>query len=175
VSPTDAEVLAVTADAVFVDKDRGDKASVVRRLDPRTGKTMWSRRVPRPTSGRVMRVDPATRQVVAEAQVDHIPSLIGLAAGADAVTVPRFDDALARFDPVTLAPLGVVDVVTDGTDVTTAPPGKWAATEDGLVAVDNPGTPVMRVRGVRGALAAGGTTLWVLDRGTGGLVRVQVG
>jgi uncharacterized lipoprotein NlpE involved in copper resistance len=282
--PTDAEALAVTADAVFVDQDRGDKASIVRRLDPRTGKVMWSRRVPdadhiaagadrvwvadgaqgrvlgldartgkvvattdvgpgrfdviapgadqpiavtadgvwvataqglvrldpatgalaeqvqlgaiegvvagptglitaaavpgpdgRPEGSRVMRVDPATRQVAAEAQVDHIPSLIGLAAGADAVTVARFGDIFARFDPVTLAQLGSADVVTDGTDVTTAPPGTWAATKDGLVAVDTFGTPVVRVRGVQGALAASDTTLWVLDRGAGGLVRVQGG
>ena len=43
--PTDAEAVSVTSDAVFVDKDRGDKASIVRRLDPRTGKTRWSRRL----------------------------------------------------------------------------------------------------------------------------------
>jgi outer membrane protein assembly factor BamB len=282
--PTDAEALAVTADAVFVDEDRGDKASVVRRLDPRTGKTMWSRRVPdadhiaagadrvwvadgaqgrvlgldartgkvvatidvgpgrfdaispgaaqpiavtadgvwvataqglvrldpatgalaeqvpvgavegvvagpnglitaatvpgpdgRPAASRIVRVDPATRQVAAEAQVDHIPSLIGLAASADAITVARFGDIVARFDPVTLAQLGSFDVVTDGTDVATAPPGTWAATEEGLVGLDGSGAPVVRVRGVRGALATSGDTVWVLDRGAGGLVRVQIG
>jgi hypothetical protein len=34
---------------------------------------------------------------------------------------------------------------------------------------------VVRVRGVKGALAANSTTVWVLDRGAGGLVRVQGG
>ena len=43
--PADADAVSVTSDAVFVDKDRGDKASIVRRLDPRTGKPMWSRSV----------------------------------------------------------------------------------------------------------------------------------
>jgi hypothetical protein len=34
---------------------------------------------------------------------------------------------------------------------------------------------VLRVRGISGALAASGATVWVLDRGAGGLVRVQGG
>jgi uncharacterized lipoprotein NlpE involved in copper resistance len=76
---------------------------------------------------------------------------------------------------VTLVTLGVADVVTDGSDVTAAPPGAWAATADGLVAVDAAGTPVVRVRGVRGELAAGDGTVRVLDRGADGLVRVQAG
>jgi hypothetical protein len=280
---TDADALAVSADAVYVDQDRGDASSIVRRLDPGTGKTRWSRRVGdaeriaagadrvwvadaargrvvgldagtgkvvattdvgpgnfdaiapgaaqpiavtadgvwvataqgllrldatgalaepvpvgavegvvagptgliavsalpgpdgRPAASRVLRVDPVTRQVVAETQIDHIPSLIGLAAGGDAVTVARFDDALVRLDPESLLTLGVADVVTDGSEVTAAPPGAWAATADGLVAVDASGTPVVRMRGVRGALAASDTTLWVLDRGADGLVRVQAG
>ena len=68
-----------------------------------------------------------------------------------------------------------VDVVSDGTDVTSAPPGTWVSTKDGLVAVDGSGAPAVRLRDVRGALAAHGTTVWVLDRGAGGLVRVQGG
>ena len=282
--PTDAEAVSVTSDAVFVDKDRGDKASVVRRLDPRTGKPTWARRVGdadrfaagtervwvadaargrvlgldartgaiksttdvgpgnfdtiapganqpvaitpdgvwvataqgllrldpatgarteqlpvgavegvvagpnglitaaavpgpdgRPAAARLVRLDPVTRQVAAETQIDDPPDLLAFAAGADAVIVGRFDDSPVRLDPVTLARLGPLDVVADGNDVTAAPPGTWIATTDGLVAIDGSGSAVLRVRGVRGALAASGTTVWVLDRGAGGLVRVRGG
>jgi hypothetical protein len=282
--PTDAEAVSVSSDAVFVDKDRGDKASVVRRLDPRTGKPTWARRVGdadrlaagtervwvadaargrvlgldartgaiksttdvgpgnfdaiapganqpvaiapdgvwvataqgllrldpatgarteqlpvgavegvvagpnglitaaavpgpdgRPAAARLVRLDPVTREVAAETQIDDPPDLLAFAAGADAVVVGRFDDSPVRLDPVTLARLGPLDVVADGNDVTAAPPGTWIATTDGLVAIDGSGSAVLRVRGVRGALAASGTTVWVLDRGAGGLVRVQGG
>jgi hypothetical protein len=282
--PTDADAVSATSDAVFVDKDRGDEASVVRRLDTRTGKPMWSRRVGdadrlaagtdrvwvadagrgrvlgldartgaiksttdvgpgnfdaiapgadqpiaitldgvwvataqgllrldpatgarteqlpvgavegvvagpsglitaaavpgpdgRPVAARVVRLDPVTREVAAEAQIEDPPGLLTFAAGADAVVVGRFDDSPVRLDPVTLAQLGPVDVVSDGNDVTAAPPGTWIATEDGLVAIDASGSRVLRVRDVKGALAANSTTVWVLDRGAGGLVRVQGG
>jgi hypothetical protein len=282
--PTDADAVSVTSDAVFVDKDRGDKASIVRRLDPRTGKPMWSRRVGdadhlaagtdrvwvadaargrvlgldartgaiksttdvgpgnfdaiapganqpiaitsdgvwvataqgllrldpatgaraqqlpvgavegvvagrnglltasavpgpdgRPAAARLVRLDPVTREVAAEAQLDDPPDLLAFATGADAVVVGRFDDSPVRLDPSTLAQLGPVDVVAVGNDVTAAPTGTWIATEEGLVAIDGSGSPVLRVRDVRGALAANDTTVWVLDRGAGGLVRVQGG
>jgi outer membrane protein assembly factor BamB len=282
--PTDADAVSATADAVFVDTDRGDKASIVRRLDPATGKTVWSRRVSdadriaagaervwvadaaqgrvigldartgavasttdvgpgtfdaiapganqpialtsdgvwvataqgllrldpasgavieqlpcgpvvgvaagpnglvttatvsgpdgRPAAARVARIDPATRQAAAETQVDDPPDLVSVAAGDAAVVVARFDDTAVRLDPATLATLGPIDVVTDGNDVTAAAPGAWVATKDGLVAIDGSGAQVVRVRDLRGALAAGGTTVWVLDRGAGGLVRVRGG
>ena len=282
--PTDADAVSVTSDAVFVDKDRGDKASVVRRFDPHTGKPMWSRRVGdadrlaagidrvwiadaargrvlgldartgaiesttevgpenfdtiapganqpiavtpdgvwvataqgllrldpatgaraeqlpvgavegvvagpnelitavavpgpdgRPSAARVVRLDPLTREVAAETQIDDPPDALAFAAGADAVVVGRFDDSPVRLDPLTLAQLDPVDVVADGNDVTAAPPGTWIATKSGLVAIDRSGSPVLRVRDVRGALAASGTTVWVLDRGAGGLVRVRGG
>jgi hypothetical protein len=76
---------------------------------------------------------------------------------------------------VTLAQLGPVDVVADGNDVTAAPPDTWIATKHGLVAIDASGSRVLRVRDVKGALAANGKTVWVLDRGAGSLVRVQGG
>jgi hypothetical protein len=279
---TNGDALAVTADAVFVDEDRGDKPSVVRRLDPRSGKVAWARKVgdadrvaagadrvwvanggrgevvgldartgkvvattsigpdnfdgippfaaqpialtadgvwvataqglirldpatgaraeelavgaiegvvsgptgliaaaavPGPdgeaVASQILRIDPASRQVTAQVQVDELPDRIALAAGGDAITIARLDEQVTRFDPLTLAPLGPVDVVSDGTDVTPAPPGTWVSTQDGLVAVDGSGAPAVRVRGVRGALAANGTTVWVVDRGAGGLVRVQ--
>jgi PQQ-like domain len=281
---TKGEAVAVTADAAFVDEDRGDKPSVVRRLDPGSGKVSWSRKVGdadrvaadadrvwvangakgkvvgldartgkvvattgvgpgnfdairpfaaqpialtagdvwvataqglaridpatgaraevlpvgavegvvsgstgliaaaavpgpdgRPVAAQILRIDPASRQVTAQVQIDELPDLLAVAAGGDAITIARLDKELTRFDPLTLAPLGPVDVVSDGTDVTPAPPGTWVSTRDGLVAVDGSRAPAVRVRGVRGALAANGTTVWVLDRGAGGLVRVQGG
>jgi hypothetical protein len=281
---TDADALAVTADAVFVDEDRGDKPSVVRRLAPGTGRVTWSRRVGdadrvaaagervwlanggkgqvigldartgkvvatttvgpgnfdaippfaarpialtadgvwvataqglvrlepatgagaevlpvgavegvvsgptgliaaaavlgpdgRPVAAQILRIDPTTRQVTAQTQIDELPELVALAAGAEAITIARLDKPITRLDPLTLGPLGPVDVVSDGADVTPAPPGAWVSTQDGLVAVDGSGAPAVRVRGVRGALAANGTTVWVLDRGAGGLVSVQGG
>jgi outer membrane protein assembly factor BamB len=277
---TTADALAVTAEAVFVDEDRGDKPSVVRRLDPGTGKVTWSRKVGdadrvgaaaervwlangskgqvigldartgkvvattsvgpgnfdaippfaaqpialtgdgvwvataqglirldpatgdqrdvlavgalegvvsgptgliaaaavpgadgRPAAAQILRIDPATRQVTAQAQIDELPDLLALAAGADAITIARLDKPITQLDPLTLAPLGAVDVVGDGTDVAPAPPGAWVSTQEGLVAVDGSGAPAVRVRGVRGALAANGTTVWLLDRGAGSLVR----
>ena len=107
---------------------------------------------------------------------DHEPpDLLRIAAGGDATVVARFDDQPVRLDPVTLAPLGLVDVVTAGTDMTTASPGTWLATNDGLVAVNGGGAPVLRVRDIKGALASTRATVWVLDRGAGGLIRVHGG
>jgi outer membrane protein assembly factor BamB len=197
---TTADALAVTAEAVFVDEDSGDKPSVVRRLDPGTGKVTWSRKVGdadrvgaaaergwlangskgqvigldartgkvvattsvgpgnfdaippfaaqpialtgdgvwvataqglirldpatgdqrdvlavgalegvvsgpigliaaaavpgadgRPAAAQILRIDPATRQLTAQAQIDELPDLLALAAGADAITIARLD------------------------------------------------------------------------------------
>lgn len=43
------------------------------------------------------------------------------------------------------------------------------------MAVDGAGSAVVRVRDLRGALAASAATVWVLDRGAGGLIRLQGG
>ena len=66
-------------------------------------------------------------------------------------------------------------MIASGTNITSASPGAWAETGDGLVAIDESGTPVLRVRGITGELAATGNTIWVLDPGASGLVRVQGG
>ncbi len=282
--PTDGDTIAVTADAVFVDKDRGDKASTVRRLEPGTGKVTWSRRVGdadrvaagpdrawvadggkgrvlgleartgrivsstevgpgrfdaiapgakqpiavtvdavwvataqglmrldpatgerteqvpvgavegvvagpsgviaavavpgadgRPVATRIARIDPTTGVVIAEAQLDEVPDLVAVAADATAITVAPFEKRLARFDAQTLAPLDALEVIASGANITSALPGAWAETGDGLVAIDESGALVLRVRGIAGELAATGSTIWVLDHGAGGLVRVQGG
>lgn len=283
--PTAADALAVTTEAVFVDEDHGDKPSTVKRLDPQTGKTKWSRRVGdadqvaagaervwvangakgrvlgldartgrvvsttsvgpgnfdaiapgtpqpiavtvdavwvatagglvrldpstgqerarvavggaetvvagpsgvvtavavpgadgRPVSSRVVRVDPTTSQAVAEATTDKLPDSFRIAAGGDAITLADGDDEpIVRLDPDTLAPLAPTDVVADGGGVAAATPGTWVSTPDGLVALDASGVPVVRVRGITGEIGAARNTVWVLDTGAGGVVRVRAG
>jgi PQQ-like domain len=282
--PTGADALAVTPEAVFVDEDHGDNPSVVKRLDPQTGKTKWSRRVgdadrvvanaervwvasgakgevlgldartgrvvattsvgpgsfdaiapgtPQPiavtadavwvaTAGglvrldpstgqeqarvavgaaetvvagpsgvvtavaapdaegrslasRVVRVDPTTNQAVAETTFDKRSVSFHLAAAADAITLADADEPLVRLDPETLSPLAPTDVVADGGGVVDAAPGTWVSTPDGLVALDASGAPVLRVRGITGEIGAAGDTVWVLDTGARGVVRVRAG
>ena len=73
--------------------------------------------------------------------VDELPDLVALAADGQAITIARFDKPVVRLDTLTLAPSDPVDVVSEGTDVTSAPPGTWVSTKDGLVAVDDSGAP----------------------------------
>ena len=280
----DADALAVTSDAVFVDEDHGDKPSIVKRLDPRTGKRNWARRVGdadrvaagtervwvangakgqvigldartgriastttvgpgsfdaiapltpqplaitadavwvatsgglvrldpatgqettrvpvgaaetvvagptgvvtavavsdadgRPVASRIVRVDPGTDQAVAEATVDKRPGSFHLTAGADAIILAGDDEPVVRLHSETLAPLSPNDVVTDGLGAVAAPSGTWVSTPDGLVALDASGAAVARVRTISGELAAAGDTMWVLDAGAGGVVRLRGG
>ncbi len=67
----------------------------------------------------------------------------------------------------------LVDPATN--QVVAAGSGTLASTPDGLVALNASGAVVARVRGITGELAAGRDTVWVLDPGADGLVRVRAG
>jgi hypothetical protein len=117
--PTDAEAVSVTSDAVFVDEDRGDKASVVRRLDPRTGKTMWARRV-----GDADRIAAGTERVwVADAARGRV---LGL------------DVRTGTIKSTTDVGPGNFDAIAPGANqpVATTPDGVWVATAQGLLRLD---------------------------------------
>jgi hypothetical protein len=198
--PTDAEAVSVTSDAVFVDEDRGDKASVVRRLDPRTGKTMWARRV-----GDADRIAAGTERVwVADAARGRVLGLdvrTGTIKSTTDVGPGNFD-AIARARTSRSRPPPTAcgwrrHRVCSASTRRPAPGSSssrsarskvWSRGRagssrlrpspdptDGLAAIDGSGSTVLRVRGIRGALAESGATVWVLDRGAGGLVRVQGG
>jgi len=193
IAPGAKQPIAVTVDAVWVATAQG-----LMRLDPATGER--TEQVPvgavegvaagpscviaavavpgaegRPVATRIARIDPTTGVVIAEAQLDEVPDLVAVAADATAITVAPFEKRLARFDAQTLAPLDALEVIASGANITSALPGAWAETGDGLVAIDESGALVLRVRGIAGELAATGSTIWVLDHGAGGLVRVQGG
>jgi hypothetical protein len=127
----------------------------------------------RPLASRIVRVDPTTNEAVAETWFDKRPVSFHLAAAADAITLADADEPLVRLDPETLAPLAPTDVLVHG--VVAATPGTWVSTPDGLVALDASGAPVLRVRGITGEIGAADETVWVLDTGAGGVVRVRAG
>jgi hypothetical protein len=191
IAPGTPQPIAVTGDAVWVATAGG-----LVRLDPATGQETSRVSVGaaetvvagpsgvvtavavsdadgRPVASRVVRVDPDTNQAIAETTIDKRPVSFHLAAGADAIMLAGGDEPLVRLDPETLAPLPPSDVVADGRGAVVGPPGTWASTPDGLVALDASGAAVVRVRAISGELAAAGDTVWVLDSGAGGLVRLR--
>jgi virginiamycin B lyase len=130
-----------------------------------------------PSDHSVVRIDPATNDVVATIGVGRAPS--GLAVGAGAVWVSRHSDgAVVRIDPATNRVVATIAVGRAPGAVTVAGGVVWVALpEDGGLGRIDPASnrsTVVRVPGCcAGELAAGEGGLWVANRGDGSLVRVD--
>src|SRR5215211_658047 len=128
-----------------------------------------------PADNRVVRIDPATNQVVATIGVGRAPS--GLAVGAGGVWVSRRSDgAVVRIDPATNRVVATIPVGRAQGALTVADGVVWVALpEHGLGRIDPAGnrSTVVRAPGCcAGELAAGEGALWVANRRDGSLVRV---
>ena len=129
-----------------------------------------------PADNRVVRIDPATNEVVATIAVGRAAS--GLAVGAGAVWVSRRSDGtVVRIDPATNQVAATIAVGRAPGAVTVAGGVVWVALpERGLGRIDpasNRSTVVDVPRCCDGELAAGEGALWVASRGGGTLVRVD--
>jgi YVTN family beta-propeller protein len=130
-----------------------------------------------PADNRVVRIDPATNDVVATTAVGRAAS--GLAVGAGAVWVSRHSDGtVVRIDPATNQVAATIAVGRAPGAVTVAGGVVWVALpERGLGRIDpasNRSTVVGVSRCCDGELAAGGGALWVANRGDDTLVRVDL-
>jgi YVTN family beta-propeller protein len=130
-----------------------------------------------PADNNLVRIDPATNQVVATIGVGRAPS--GLAVGAGAVWVSRRSDgAVVRIDPATNRVVATIPVGPAPGAMTVAGGVVWVALGEnaGLGRIDpasNQST-VVRVPGCcAGELAAGEGAMWVANREDGTLVRVD--
>jgi len=129
-----------------------------------------------PSDQRLLRIDPATTEVVAAIGVGRASS--GLAVGAGAVWVSRrSDDTVVRIDPATNRVVATIGVGRAPGAVTMAGGVLWVALPDnGLGRIDpasNRSTVVDVPGCCAGELAAGEGALWVANRGDGTLVRVD--
>jgi YVTN family beta-propeller protein len=130
-----------------------------------------------PADNSLVRIDPATNQVVATIPVGRAPS--GLAVGAGAVWVARHSDgAVARIDPATNRVVATISVGRAPGAMTVAGGVVWVALPDngGLGRIDpasNRSTLVRVPRCCDGELAAGEGALWVANQVDGTLVRVD--
>jgi YVTN family beta-propeller protein len=129
-----------------------------------------------PSDASVVRIDPATNQVVATIGVGRAPS--GLAVGAGAVWISRRSDgAVVRIDPATDRVAATIPVGRAPGAMTVAGGVVWVALPGGgLGRIDpasNRSTVVRVPRCCAGELAAGEGALWVANRGDGSLVRVD--
>jgi YVTN family beta-propeller protein len=129
-----------------------------------------------PSDSSLVRIDPATNDVVATIPVGRAPS--GLAVGAGAVWVSRHSDGtVVRIDPATNQVVATIAVGRAPGAVTVAGGVVWVALpQGGLGRIDpasNRSTVVSVSRCCAGELAAGGGALWVANRGDGTLVRVD--
>jgi virginiamycin B lyase len=131
-----------------------------------------------PADNNVVRIDPATNQVVATIPVGRAPS--GLAVGAGAVWVSRHSDgAVVRIDPATNQVVATIAVGRAPGAMTVAGGVVWVALPQGGLGRIDPASNRSTVVGVprccAGELAAGEAALWVANRGDGTLVRVDPG
>jgi YVTN family beta-propeller protein len=129
-----------------------------------------------PADQGLVRIDPATNQVVATIEVGRAPS--GLAVGAGAVWVSRHSDGtVVRIDLATNRVVATIGVGPAPGALTVAGGVVWVALpENGLGRIDpasNRSTMVGVPRCCAGELAAGEGALWVANRGDGTLVRVD--
>ena len=130
-----------------------------------------------PADNRVVRINPATNEVVATTAVGRAAS--GLAVGAGAVWVSRRSDGtVVRIDPATNQVAATIGVGRAPRAVTVAGGVVWVALpERGLGRIDpasNRSTMVDVPRCCDGELAAGEGALWVANRGDDTLVRVDL-
>jgi virginiamycin B lyase len=130
-----------------------------------------------PADNSVVRIDPATNDVVTTIPVGRAP--FGLAVGAGAVWVSRRSDgAVVRIDPATDRVVATIPVGPTPGAMTVAGGVVWVALPEagGLGRIDPAGnrSTVVRVPGCCGGeLAADEGTLWVANRRDGTLVRVD--
>jgi virginiamycin B lyase len=130
-----------------------------------------------PADTSLVRIDPATNDVVATIGVGRAPS--GLAVGAGAVWVSsRSDGTVVRIDPATDRVVATIPVGQAPGAVTVAGGVVWVALGEnaGLGRIDpasNQSTIVPIARCCDGELAAGEGALWVANRGDASLVRVD--
>jgi YVTN family beta-propeller protein len=129
-----------------------------------------------PADNTVVRINPATNEVVATIGVGRAPS--GLAVGAGAVWVSRGSDgAVVRIDPATNRVVATIPVGPAPGAMTVAGGVLWVSLpEHGLGRIDPASnrSTVVRVPGCcAGELAAGKGALWVANRGDDTLVRVD--
>jgi YVTN family beta-propeller protein len=137
------------------------------------GDAVW---VLTPSDNHLLRIDPATTEVVATIEVGRASS--GLAVGAGAVWVSSSQDGtVARIDPATNRVVATIPVGPAPAAVTVAAGVLWVALPDnGLGRIDPASnrSTVVNVPGCcAGELAAGEGALWVANRGDGTLVRVD--
>jgi virginiamycin B lyase len=130
-----------------------------------------------PSDNTLVRIDPATNDVVATIPVGRAPS--GLAIGAGAVWVSRHSDGtVARIDPATNRVVATIGVGRAPGAMTVAGGVVWVALPEngGLSRIDpasNRSTVIRVPRCCAGELAASDGALWVANRGDGTLVRVD--
>jgi virginiamycin B lyase len=129
-----------------------------------------------PSDNRVVRIDPATNEVVASVPVGRAPS--GLAVGAGAVWVSRRSDgAVVRIDPTTNRVVATIPVGRAPGAMTVAGGVVWVALPGGglgrIDPANNRPTMVRVPRCCAGELAAGEGALWVANQRDGTLVRVD--
>jgi virginiamycin B lyase len=129
-----------------------------------------------PADNRVVRIDPATNEVVATITVGRASS--GLAVGAGAVWVSRRSDGtVVRIDPATNRVAATIPVGPAPGAMTVAGGVVWVALpERGLGRIDpasNQSSTVPMDRCCEGELAAGDGALWVANHRDGTLVRVD--
>ena len=129
-----------------------------------------------PPDNSVVRIDPATNEVVATIGVGRAPS--GLAVGAGAVWVSRRSDgAVVRIDPAANRVVATIPVGRAPGAMAVAGGLVWVALPGGgLGRIDPASNRSSLVRVARccdGELAAGEGALWVANHGDGTLVRVD--
>jgi YVTN family beta-propeller protein len=129
-----------------------------------------------PADNNVVRIDPATNQVVTTIPVGRAPS--GLAVDAGAVWVSRSSDGMVvRIDPATNQVVATIPVGRTPGAMAMAGAAIWVALpERGLGRIDpasNQPSAVPVARCCDGELAAGEGALWVANRADGTLVRVD--
>jgi YVTN family beta-propeller protein len=129
-----------------------------------------------PADNSVVRINPATNEVVATIGVGRAPS--GLAAGAGAVWVSRRSDgAVVRIDSASNRVVATIPVGRAPGAMTVAGGVVWVALAGGGLGRIDPGsnepTLVPVARCCDGELAAGEGALWVANRRDGTLVRVD--
>jgi virginiamycin B lyase len=130
-----------------------------------------------PADNSVVRIDPATNQVVTTIEVGRAPS--GLAVGAGAVWVSRRSDGMVvRIDPATNQVVAAIPVGPAPGAMAMAGRAIWVALPEngGLGRIDpasNQSTVVPIARCCVGELAASEGALWVANHRDGTLVRVD--
>lgn len=171
---------------------KSSRSSTIRRVDPRTGKTLHTIRIegdlssgfavgdgavyvtayrdvagrPIPRQSFIVRIDTATDAETTAVEVRRLTLDVQLASN-DSSLWYRDDAGVVRLDPTTLGELGHSDgPATD--DLVIAPPGLWLMRAGGLVALAaTTMQPTLGLPFVDGSIAAGGHGVLLLNNTVG--------